>query len=308
MRIYDLHCDVLYKMLLEPRLSFSDDKTLDVTYERLVEGGIGLQAFAIFLPEDRVPTFEMVEEAVHAFHTSILSRPKMVFVKSREDLSRAEREGGIGALLTLEGAEGLMGSLEYLQRAYDLGVRCLGLTWNYANWAADGVLEERRAGLTLKGRELVARCDEIGMIIDISHLNEPGFWEVLEFGKRPVIASHSNAAAVTGHPRNLSDEQIQAVIVRGGCIGITFVPDFIGGGQGIADVLKHLDHVCSLGGEDHVGFGSDFDGIDEYLHGLTHPGQYVKLTEALHKHYSSEQVEKFLHQNWRRFLEANLPE
>ncbi len=307
MRIYDLHCDVLYKMLLEPGLSFSDDRTLDVTYERLVEGGIGLQAFAIFLPEDRVPTFEMVEEAVRAFHTSILSRPKMVFVKSRLDLSRAEREGGIGALLTLEGAEGLMGSMEYLQRVYDLGVRCLGLTWNYANWAADGVLEERKAGLTLKGRELVARCDEIGMIIDISHLNEPGFWEVLELTKRPVIASHSNAAAVTDHPRNLSDEQIQAMISRGGCIGITFVPDFIGGGQGITDVLKHLDHVCSLGGEDHVGFGSDFDGIDEYLHELTHPGQYAKLTEALHKHYSSEQVEKFLHINWRRFLESNLP-
>jgi len=307
MRIYDMHCDVLYKMLLEPELDFSDESKLDVTYERLQQGKIGMQAFAIFLPEERVPTFSMVEEAVRYFERSVISRPGMRFIRTKSDLEQAEQEGQIGALLTLEGAEGLMGSFDYLRRAFELGIRALGLTWNYANWAADGVLEERKAGLTLKGRELVQACNDLGMIIDISHLNEPGFWEVMELSKKPVIASHSNAHKLQPHPRNLTDEQIQALIQKGGRIGITFVPDFIGGNQAIPDVLRHLEHVCALGGEHHVGFGSDFDGIDEHVNGLTNPAEYAQLAEELYRHYSSEQAERFLHGNWLTFFRENLP-
>lgn len=308
MRIVDMHCDVLYKMLVDPELDFSDESKLDVTYERLIQGKIGLQAFAIFLPEDRVPTFAMVEEAVRICEEKIISRPGMRMVRTKRDLLAAEAEGSIGALLTLEGAEGLMGSLEYLERAYELGVRSLGVTWNYANWAADGVLEDRKAGLSVKGRELVKACQQLGMILDISHLNEPGFWELMELTEQPVIASHSNAFELQPHPRNLNDEQIRALIARGGRIGITFVPDFIGGGQTIDDVLRHLDHICSLGGEDCVGFGSDFDGIDEHLLGLTNPAEYEKLAELLQRHYTDGQVKKFLRENWRTFFLDQLPE
>jgi len=307
LKIVDMHCDVLYKMLLDPELDFSDQSRLDVTHERLRAGGIGLQAFAIFLPEERVPTFAMVEEAVRYLEQKVLSRPDMIFVRTRGDLEQAEQSGKIGALLTLEGAEGLTGSFDHLRRAYALGVRALGLTWNYANWAADGVLEERKAGLTLKGRELVRACNDLGMIIDISHLNEPGFWEVMELSEKPVIASHSNAYRLEPHPRNLTDDQIKALIRKGGRIGITFVPDFIGGGRAIPDVLRHLEHVCALGGEYHVGFGSDFDGIDEHLDGLANPADYARLVEELHRHYTSEQAERFLGENWRRFLRENLP-
>lgn len=307
MRIFDMHCDVLYKMLLDPELDFSDQTQLDVTYERLVQGRIGMQAFAIFLPEERIPTFAMVEEAVRHFERSVISRPNMVHIKSRGDLEQAEQEGKIGAMLTLEGAEGLTGSFDYLREAFKMGVRALGLTWNYANWAADGVLEERKAGLTLKGRELVQTCNELGMIIDISHLNEPGFWEVMELSSNPVIASHSNTFKLQPHPRNLTDDQIQALIQKGGRIGITFVPDFIGGEQAIKDVLKHLDHVCALGGEHHVGFGSDFDGIDEHVNDLANPADYHRLAEALMKHYTTEQTERFLRGNWLSFFRENLP-
>lgn len=308
MRIVDMHCDVLYKMMLDPGLDFSDETKLDVTYERLNAGNIGLQAFAIFLPEDHVPTFEAVEEAVRIFEQRIIARPGMRVVRTKRDLLAAEDEGSIGALLTLEGADGLMGSLEYLVKAYDLGIRSLGVTWNYANWAADGVLEDRKAGLSVKGRELVKACQKLGMILDVSHLNEPGFWELLELTDQSVIASHSNAYELQPHPRNLNDEQIRALIARGGRIGITFVPDFIGGEQAIDDVLRHLDHICSLGGEDYVAFGSDFDGIDEHLTGLANPADYVSLTELLQRHYSEEQVKKFLCENWRSFFLEQLPE
>lgn len=308
MKIFDMHCDVLYKMLLNPNLTFSDADQLDVTYERLQEGNIGLQAFAIFLPEDRPPSFSMVEEAVRSLEREIVVRPLMKLIRTREDLASLENSGRIGALLTLEGADGLMGSFEYLRRAYELGVRCLGITWNYANWAADGVLEDRKAGLSVKGRQLVQTCNEIGMILDISHLNEPGFWEVMELSERPVIASHSNAFSLEPHPRNLNDDQIMALIRKGGRIGITFVPDFIGGDRAISDVLRHLDHVCSLGGEDAVGFGSDFDGIDEHLADLAHPGHYDRLVEQLLAHYTEEQTTKFLWSNWRSFFMEQLPE
>lgn len=308
LKIIDMHCDVLYKMLLDPTIQFMDGNALDVTYERLRSGGIGLQAFAIFLPEDRPPRFEMVEEAAELLHHSILSYPWMKMVKTRHDLLALEGSDEIGALLTLEGADGLMGSLEYLERAYELGVRCLGLTWNYANWAADGVLEPRQAGLSVKGRELVQACNEIGMIIDISHLNVPGFWEVMELTRGPVFASHSNAYEVTAHPRNLSDDQLQALFKSGGMVGLTFVPDFAGGDRSIRDIFRHLDHVCSLGGENFVGFGSDFDGIDEHLVDLTHPGHYENFVDQLLIHYSEEQTRKFLFDNWRQFLLNHLPE
>jgi len=307
MRIYDMHCDVLYKMLLEPGLSFDDEHILDVTYARLQEGKLGLQAFAIFLPEDRVPMFTMIEDAASSLERKILSRPHMRFVKTQADLLEAERSGQLGVMLTLEGAEGLMGSMDYLERAFELGVRCLGLTWNYANWAADGVLEDRRAGLTVKGRELIHTCNQLGMIMDISHLNEPGFWEVMELSEKPVIASHSNSYQLVPHPRNLRDDQIMALIQKGGRIGLTFVPDFIGGDRSIKDVISHLEHVCSLGGEDSVGFGSDFDGIDEHLVDLAHPGHYERLVEELLKNYSEAQTRKFLAYNWHSFFRENLP-
>lgn len=307
LKIFDMHCDVLYKMLLDPNLHFSDQQVLDVTHERLQEGNIKLQTFAIFLPEERPPSFAMIEQAIHLFHRSVLSRPGMTFIRTAADLQLAEKEGKIGALLSLEGADGLQGSMLYVRRAFELGVRCLGLTWNYANWAADGVLERRQAGLSLKGRELIEVCNEIGMIVDISHLNEPGFWEVMELSAAPVIASHSNCAAIEPHPRNLSDEQIKAIVQKQGRIGLTFVPDFIGGKQSIDDLLKHLDHICALGGEDAVGFGSDFDGIDDHVQDLAHPADYIHLGEVLLNHYSAEQTDKFLHKNWHQFLLQHLP-
>src|SRR5690606_34269437 len=127
-------------------------------------------------------------------------------------------------------------------------------------------LEPRGGGLTARGRELVAECNRLGIALDVSHLSERGFWELMERTQDAPIASHSNAKALCSHPRNLTDEQIHAIIKTGGRIGITFVPYFLraGGGAAIDDVLRHLEHICSLGGAGHVAFGSDFDGIDQW--------------------------------------------
>ena len=312
-KIWDLHCDVLSKMIMNDRIGFENDPALDVTAERLRRGGVQLQTFAIYIPGGwRGRPFDAVLASVDCFYRLIASRRDMLPVCTKGDLEKLMNRGEsrIGAMLSLEGAEGLEADPVYLRTAWRLGVRTLGLTWNHANWAADGVLEPRGGGLTARGRKLVEECHRLGMALDVSHLSERGFWELLELSADAPIASHSNAKTLCAHPRNLSDEQIRALIACGGRIGITFVPYFLraDGEASIDDVLRHLEHICSLGGSKHVGFGSDFDGIDRHVRGLAHPGQYAQLAEELCKRYSADEAEGFLRKNWLSYYEGRLPQ
>ena len=216
----------------------------------------------------------------------------------------------IGALLSLEGVDSLQGNLAYLRILYHLGVRIVGVTWNRANWAADGVLEPRKGGFTAAGMDLIKECNRLGMIMDVSHLSEKAFWELLESSRKPVIASHSNASAISPRLRNLSDDQIRSLIQTGGVMGITFVPPFVSDEQPVPidRILRHIDHVCALGGRCHIGFGSDFDGIKEWIAGLEHAGRYDRLVNLLLRHYREEDARLFLHGNWFRYFMKQLPD
>ena len=168
---------------------------------------------------------------------------------------------------------------------------------------ADGSGEPNPGGLTTFGRTVIEEMNRLGMIIDVSHLADPGFWDVLELSKAPVIASHSNAREICNHPRNLTDEQIRALIKSGGVMGLTFVDFFTVKEERtvwIDDLLRHLDHVCALGGVDHVAFGSDFDGIPNTFGDLTSAGNYTQLLEDLLMRYKEAEVMKFVHGNWLR--------
>jgi membrane dipeptidase len=242
-----------------------------------------------------------------------LNHPGMFPIRTKQDLQQALRpeENRIGALLTLEGADGLEADFSYLRIAWNLGVRTLGITWNDANWAADGVRESRGGGFSAAGRRLIEECDSIGLTLDVSHLSERGFWELTELSEKPFVASHSNMRALCGHPRNLSDEQAKSIIGRGGRIGITFVPYFLRGDgkeAGIGDVLRHVERACELGGAAAVGFGSDFDGITQWVKDLEHPGKLYLLENELHKRYTAEQVEGFMGGNISAFYLKHLPE
>lgn len=310
--IADLHCDVLFKMLKAPGLAFDGPESagLDVTLNRLKEGNVRLQVFAIYLPEDERMEPETVLREAELFWTKVLTAPGMRIVRSAGDL-QAVREGACrGALLSLEGVDGLREQWWCLRLLHLLGLRLLGPTWNRANWACDGALEPRGGGLTGAGRRLVKECGEMGILIDVSHLSEKGFWDVADCSSRPFFASHSNARALRDHPRNLTDAQIQAIIQAGGIIGLTFVPWFLTerDSASIDDVLRHVEHVCSLGGERHLAFGSDFDGIDRYVQGLAHPGQYPALAEALLRRYPERTVRGMLGENAFRFLHKYLPQ
>lgn len=309
--VADFHCDVLSKLLVDPKLSFRDSESnaLDVTYKRLKESGAVLQTFAVYIPEKLNGSIEPILESIDHFYEQVLTCPDMMLIRNQADLRESLATGKIGALLSLEGVDGLQGSIPILRLLQRLGVRAAGLTWNYANWAADGVMEPRGGGLTAKGRAFVQECDNLGILVDVSHLSEKAFWDVADLASRTIIASHSNAKALLNHPRNLTDEQIKAILALQGLIGVTYVPWFVAEGEQVTidHVLRHIEHICELGGEQHLMLGSDFDGIDKYVSGLTHPGEVYRLREALLKRYTEQQTKQFLSGNALSFLAAHLP-
>jgi membrane dipeptidase len=310
MRTIDAHCDLLSQMLSNPNVHFElEGSGADISLPELQQADMLVQFFALYLSEglpDRgmAPLMTMLD----LMRDHVLASGQMRLIQFASDLEGLAESGQIGAVLSVEGADGLGGNIANLRRLYARGVRFLGVTWNYANWAADGVLESRGGGFTDRGRELIAACDELGIVLDVSHLSDRGVRELAAASPRPFIASHSNARRICSHPRNLTDEQITTIISRNGCIGLTFVPWFISSVKpDLMGLLRHVEHCCSLGGVANIGFGSDFDGFEDKMPELSRPADYLKLQEALLRLYSEEQVKGFLGGNWLRFLRDNLP-
>lgn len=301
MKIFDAHCDVLYKMFMDREIDFKDSGKLQVNFEGLQGSQLKVQCFAIYVPESVHPEmkFNAALYMVDLFYEKVLKAyPQVKLISSRQDIDRL-KDDEIGAILTLEGCDAVGCDLLKLKTLLRLGVSSVGLTWNYGNCAADGVLEERGAGLSSFGKQVVSVLNAAEAWCDVSHLSERGFWDVMEWGDFP-FASHSNCYSLCPHPRNLSNEQIEALIERDSVMGITFVTEFLSGKQTatITDILRHLEQVCSLGGEDHVGFGSDFDGTDGRVLGLENARKYDCLMNELIKYYTDIQAEKFLFRNF----------
>lgn len=311
MKVVDFHCDVLSKLWENHEASFAEGPGLDVTLATMDQGDVAMQVFAVFLSERYGrPHFERVLAQIDIFRARLVESGDLAWLKWREQVKDIRDGSKRWGMLSLEGLDGLEGNLFYVRLCYELGVRFMGLTWNHANWAADGVMEKRGGGLTDKGREFVGICNELGMMLDVSHLSPAGFWELAELTERPLIASHSNARAVCPHPRNLSDEQIRALIAMDGLIGVTFVPWFVSSGTQTVradDLLPHIERICNLGGEKHLMFGSDFDGIDHWIEGLESPAKFQEWANTLMKHYPETMVQGWMSGNALDFLEKHLP-
>ncbi|QIZ06704.1 membrane dipeptidase [Priestia megaterium] len=302
MNIIDLHCDALMKLQeAHGTLRFADAPELQTNKTRLQKGQIKVQCFAIFIePEIKGDQkFQVVLEQIDYFYKEVLGKnPDMVHIKEWSDFDRL-KIGQIGAMLTLEGVDPIGNDLSKLHILYQLGVRSVGLTWNQANLAADGAGEPRGAGLTLFGKEIVEFNNEYQILTDVSHLSDQGIWEVIELAKYP-IASHSNARALCNHLRNLTDEQAAAMFAKGGLIHVVYNPPFVKefGEVTIPDLVKHIDHFCSLGGIKQIGFGSDFDGISTFITNLEDASKSQNLINELLKYYSEEVVRGFAYQNF----------
>lgn len=306
MQVIDLHCDVLLKLSQgKGKLRFRDSKELDVNFERLRKGKVKVQFFAVFL-EPEIPAEQKFVEALNQidyFYEEVLKKnPEMKHIKEWSDIEKL-KEGEIGAVLTLEGADAVGDDLLKLRTLYRLGVKLVGLTWNFANYAADGVMEERGGGLTRFGKEVVRLNNEQKVFTDVSHLSERGFWEVMELADYP-IASHSNAKSLCNHPRNLTDEQAKALFQKGGMVHVVYNPPFIkeSGNASIGDLVRHIDHFCSLGGVKQIGLGSDFDGIEKKVKNLEDASKTQNLILALLKYYKEDEVKGFAYRNFLEHL------
>ena len=222
--------------------------------------------------------------------------------RSAADIRAAQAAGKCAALLSIEGAEQIGCSIEKLHEAYDKGVRVIHLCWNYDN-ALTGSATEGQGGLTAAGRAFAGEACALGMVIDLSHISERAFWDVLELTDRPVLAGHSDAAGVQPHVRNLTDEQFAALAERGGAAGLNLSPRFLGHGKDIDAVVAHAEHFLALGGEKAVGLGTDLDGVAELPAGLTGIQDFGKLYEAmLRKNWTEAQVRAIFFDNMNDFF------
>ena len=194
---------------------------------------------------------------------------QIALATTADEMESIVASGRIAAVLTIENSEVLERSLWVLPMLHRLGVRSMTLTWSYRAHAADGAFENvTRGGLTHFGRNLVRSMNELGMIVDISHISDQGFWDVMEVTNAPIIGSHNACRALCEHPRNLTDDQIRAVADNGGVIGVTYVPSFVDADpdkQTLDRLLDHFDHIVQVAGTDCIGLGSDFDGGGDVL-------------------------------------------
>jgi membrane dipeptidase len=311
-QIIDMHCDTLPLLCdrQQPLLPRSGQGHLDL--ERMQEGGVKLQFFALFpnLNRESRPLLRTLHYLDYFAREQLLNQKNLLWIKSREDLENCFQSTAAGALISIEGGEALEGDIRMLHTFYRLGVRSLCLTWNYRNQLADGAGEtDTGGGLSNFGKEVVQEMESLGMLIDLSHISEPGFWSALEQTTGPLVCSHSNCRSLCDHRRNLSDQQIKAIAARDGVVGVNFVPYFVAdSGAGVDELIRHIDHICTLVGDQYVGFGSDFDGTDEIINGVCDVTSYPAIVSALQRQgYSNESLSRICCGNVRRLLARVLP-
>jgi len=300
----DAHCDTISKILDKNQNLWSNDGHLDL--KRLNEQGCAMQFFAAWIePQyEKYGALSRCIDIIDKFYIELENNKEdLHLIKDVEDINFAMKNNKVGALLSIEGGSALEGKLSSLRMLHKLGVRAMTLTWNGRNEIADGIGEgDRAGGLSKFGIDVVKEMNELGMIVDVSHLSERGFWDVAECSSQPFIASHSNAKMLCNHPRNLTNEQIAEIVKQGGFIGINLYSMFLGEKDAkIIDVIRHVEYFMSLGAEDVIGFGADFDGVDDLPENICGVEDMQKIINELIKiGYSDNVLNKVLYCNLNR--------
>ena len=327
-----------------------------VDVPRLKAGGVSAAVFAIWVDDTYGPgtAFKRAMDLIGAVRRFADSAKDVELVTGAEGVRAAVRRGHLAALMGVEGGHAIENSLQNLDALYSQGIRYMTLTWNNANdWAGASMDADRTGGLSDFGRQVVKRMNEIGMLVDVSHVSDATFWDVLKATTRPVIASHSGCRALADHPRNLSDAQLRALAENQGVVGIIFYPVFLDADfhrrynevnrrlqpefdairarypdqPGVADfeidkfrgqylqnldnldipgiglLLDHIDHAVQVMGVDHVGLGSDFDGISVLPRPMKDATSLPLLVAGLRSRgFSDSDVRKILGENFLRLL------
>jgi membrane dipeptidase len=279
---------------------------------RLRRGGVDAQFFSVYIArqyaaENRAAhrALEMIDAVRHG----IVNRypESFVLATTAEEIEAASRQGKIAALMGIEGGHAIEDNLALLRQFFNLSVRYMTLTHsNTNNWADSSGDKPRHGGLTKFGEQVVAEMNRLGMLVDISHVADETFWDVLAVSRAPVFASHSSCRALTPHARNMTDEMIRAMAQKGGVIQINFGCQFVkrdSARPSVEDVLAHIDHAVKVGGVDAVGLGADYDGVSCVPRGLEDVAAYPRITEALlARHYAAEDIAKILGGNMLRLM------
>lgn len=308
-RVADAHVDVVMRMDIEGH-PFYGESPLQASAQRLNAGGVHTQVFALYVSPEMTEDaqLEAVLRGIDVFNHDIVRVGHVRAVRNRSHLREARMRGEVAAILSLEGGGCLHGQIRLLRILFELGVRGVGLTWNLANALADGCREPRGGGLTGAGRAVVEEMIRLGMWIDIAHLADAGVADIFRMTDAPVMASHANVRSVYAHPRNLHDEVIREIIRRNGWMGLTFEASFVNKGSvTVDDIWMHLDRVLSLGGEQNVGFGSDFDGTSHAIKHLETAADYASLAQKVEERYGRILAERILFQNFEEYLLRQLP-
>ncbi len=347
-KYFDGHNDVLLKLFYSKSKDptedfFNGNNYCHIDYKKVKISNFIGGFFAIFVP-DKEPQFNFFsrmesesydfplpdeipyEKAINATEKMIdilnkiikNSGGEIVLCKNGKELIDAYDENKIAIILHIEGAEAIDKDFRSLEKLYELGLRSIGLVWSRSNIFATGVpfsfpkTPDIGPGLTSIGKELVKICDNKNILIDLSHLNEKGFWDVADLSTKPLIATHSNSHELSNHSRNLTNDQLKAIKESNGIVGINFATAFLrSDGRMIPDtsidlILQHADHLINKLGEDGVSIGSDFDGavVPEEIKDLS---GINFLKKRMHEsNFGKDVIEKIFYKNWINFLKKNL--
>ncbi|HEY5584127.1 MAG TPA: dipeptidase [Ruminiclostridium sp.] len=311
MIIVDAHCDTI-TTIMQTREQLLENKG-HIDLKRLKQYDSFVQFFAAYIsPEHaKMGALSRAIDIIDRLYREIeINENDIMLCRNYKDIVTATQSKRIAAVLTIEGGDALEGKLSALRILYELGVRAITLTWNHRNQIADGVADAiTGGGLTPFGKEVISEMNRLGMLVDVSHLSEAGFWDVINTTKAPIIASHSNAKKICNHRRNLTDEQLLALKKIGGVTGINMYPDFVfsDGKATMKHVLDHIEYIVALTGEGTLGLGADYDGIGETPQGLEGV-QCLKdlFNELLKLNYSETLVNKIAGENFLRVIKSVL--
>ncbi|MBO0526397.1 membrane dipeptidase [Clostridium botulinum] len=322
MNFIDMHCDTIYALINKKpcsnkNIAISENETLyknslSVDIEKLKASNSLAQFFALFI--DITETNSPLKTALNMldfFHNELQKYSKCIaLAKNYEDINKNLSNNKISAFLTIEEGAALEGTLYNLRNFYRLGVRLITLTWNFPNEIGfpNCRKEFMSKGLTPFGLEVVEEMNKLKMIIDVSHLSDGGFYDVVKYSKSPFVASHSNARTITNHPRNLTDDMIKILSNKGGIMGINFEKTFLGQSEEgkISEMIAHIRHIKNVGGIDVLCIGSDFDGIETPSE-IKSSNEIEKLISALKKDgFHENEIEKILYKNALRVIKETL--
>ena len=321
MKLIDMHCDTLMKLLADKKASLAD-APFEINLEHLKTADSLVQFFACFtdLNDYPLPKESAYEQAYETVLQMISRLSEEVGKNSAEIALAADydqiltnyEQNKISAFLTVEEGGILNGKLERLDTLYEKGIRLITLTWNYENSLAfpnSASSEIMNRGLKPFGIEVLRRMNGLGMIIDVSHLSDGGFWDVMRFSRSPVVASHSCVRELCDQPRNMTSDMLHALGNNGGVIGLNFHGGFLspGGTAGVNDMIRHLRFIVNAAGIDSAALGSDFDGGIFGNTDFEHIGKLPLLHEALKKaHFSETEIDKIFYKNALRVIRESV--